>query len=479
MGIPILALLGYGMALSGMFFGLPPLSRAINYWSNRLWSNALPTLSECIEAYYRGLIDYETLKEWVKSQGYDEDKLKLFLEMFKRLYTLEMLITMKFRGVINDEEFYTEMQKLGYDKDRADRILKISWHYPSVSDWIRFAVRDVFVKDIVEKYGYDEEFPGDKTLKKEELPTWLQSYVEGDEITINELVEKAGLDKQTLKWYWRAHWELPSPTAGYEMLHRLHPDVLDMKLPDGSKYGEKYKEMGLNPEEIKTDLKTLRELLKIADIPKYWRDRLIAIAYSPLTRVDLRRIYEMGLISDEEVLARLMEYGYTRKDAELLLKWFKAMKIPTERDLTKSEILKLYHYRFIDKEKAKELLKGLGYDEDETEFLLLLEDYKLYNEIIDEKLKTLRLLYARGVIDDQKLYDELNKLNLPSYKIEHEMERAQREKMKVQRIPSKSDLEKMLMRGIITEDEFRKNMKRLGYDDYWINKYLQMLKGGA
>jgi len=457
MPIPIMAIIGYGMALSGMFFGLPPLSRSINYLTNRLHPNALPTLSESIEAYYRGLIDYETLKDWVKSQGYDENKLKLFMELYKRLYTLEMLITMKFRGVITEEEFYNEMNKLGYDKEKADKILQISWQYPSASDWIRFAVRDVFNEEIVKKYGYDEDFPE----------------------SIVPYAEKAGVDRQTLLWYWRAHWELPSPTAGYEMLHRLHPDVLDMKLPDGSKYGEKYKDMGLDPEQIKTDLDTLRELLRIADIPKYWRDRLIAIAYSPLTRVDLRRIYEMGLISDEEVLARLMEYGYTRKDAELLLEWFKAEKMPSERDLTKTEILKLYHYRFIDQEKAKELLKGLGYSDDEAEYLILLEDYKLYNEIIEERLNTLRLLYVRGAIDDNKFYDELAKLNLPDYKIQYELEKAQREKMKTQKIPSKTDLQKMLMSGVITEEEFRKYMKLQGYDDYWIDKYLQMLKGGA
>ena len=84
----------------------------------------------------------------------------------------------------------------------------------------------------------------------------------------------------------------------------------------------------------------------------------------------------------------------------------------------------------------------------------------------------------RGAIDDQKLLDELNKLNLPAHKIQYEMEKAQREKMKAQKIPSKTDLEKMLTAGVITEEEFRKNMKLLGYSDEWIDKYIQLLKGG-
>jgi len=456
MGIPILAVLGAVATGIGTFFGFPPLNRAMNYWLNRRWPNAFPTIAEAIEAYKRGVIDYETLKYWVKSQGYDEDKLKVFLELYNKLYDISMLITMRFRGVISEEEYYKEMEKLGYPKDKAEKIFKISWAYPSPSDWIRFAVRDVFHEEVVKKYGYDEDFP-------EEIVPYA---------------EKAGVDKQTLLWYWRAHWELPSPTQGYEMLHRLNPEVLGVKLPDGTKYGDKYKEMGLDPEQIKTDLETLRELLRIADIPKYWRDRLIAIAFNPLTRVDLRRIYELGLISDEEVLARLMEYGYTKKDAELLLQWFKAEKMPTEKDLTKSEILKLYHYRFIDRKKAKKMLIDYGFNEEEADFLLDLEDYKLYNEIIDEHLKTLRLLYVKGAIDDQKLLDELNKLGLPNYKIEYELKRAQREKMKAQRVPPKSDLDKMFNAGIIDEKTYRESLKRLGYSDEWIERYVKLLRGG-
>ena len=456
--MPVSMLAIFGALASGLFsfFGFPPFNRWMNYDLNRMLPNALPTLSESIEAYYRGLIDYETLKDWVKAHGYDEDKLKLFLNMYKRLYSLDMLITMKFRGIITDEEFYQEMEKEGYDRERAEKILQISWTYPPVSDWIRFAVRDVFNEEIVKKYGYDEDFPE----------------------AIVEFAEKAGVDRQTLLWYWRAHWDLPSPTAGYEMLHRLQPEVIDMKLPDGSRYGDKYKEMGVEPDKIKTDLDTLRELLRVSDIPKYWRDRLIAIAYNTLTRVDLRRIYKLGLISDEEVLGRLMEYGYTKKDAELLLQWFKAEKMPSERDLTKSEILKLYHYRFIDEKKAKDLLLGLGYDEDEAEFLVLLEDYKVYNEIVEEKLSILRTLYVRGIIDDQKLLDELNKLALPSHKIQYELERAQREKVRAQKLPSKSDLDKMFSAGVITEEKYRKTLKLLGYSEDWIERYVKLLKGG-
>jgi len=174
-----------------------------------------------------------------------------------------------------------------------------------------------------------------------------------------------------------------------------------------------------------------------------------------------------------------MEYGYTRKDAELLLKWFKLEKVPEERDLTKSEILKLYHYRFIKKEDAKTYLMSLGYDDAEAEYLLSLEDYKVFEEIVEEEIESMRIQYIRGLIDDKKFFDFLNALGLPAEKITYEMVKAQREKKKVEKIPTKTDLINMLKLGVIDEKEFRENMKLQGYSDKWIDRYLRMVKGGA
>ena len=287
---------------------------------------------------------------------------------------------------------------------------------------------------------------------------------------IVEYAEKTGMDKEVLQWYWRAHWELPSPSAGFEMLHRLHPDVLKV-------IGEKYKEMGLNPEDLETDLDTLKELLKISDYPKYWRDRLAAISYSPLTRVDLRRIYQLGLISDDELIARLMEVGYSRKDAELLLNFYKRLKTGKERDLTKSEVLKLYRYKLIGKDDAIEHLGALGYDQEESEFLIKLQDYKLYTKKVRTVLKLIKEQYADGVITEQELYDELSRLNLPAEKIALEMEQAQEAKKRKQKIPSKKDLMAMFQNKIISEQEFREYMQRIGYSEYWVEKYIELIGG--
>ena len=471
-----------------------PLNRAFTHFSNRLVKNEIPHIQDAVLMYLRSPEQFPVSKvyEIGESYGFKREYVDNFIEISKQYYTIDQLcdlrlrgiitkdeffelgskagidhkvltdvfklysyrygfnelVALKFRGEITEDEFYTLCGKIGIDKEQADKLTELYKFYPPATDFIRFAVRDVFNPDIVEKYGYNEEFPND----------------------IVEYAEKTGMSKEVLQWYWRAHWELPSPTAGFEMLHRLHPDVLKV-------IGEKYKEMGLNPEELETDLNTLKELLKISDYPKYWRDRLAAISYSPLTRVDLRRIYKLGLIDDDELKARLMEVGYSGKDAELLLNFYKQLKTGKERDLTKSEVLKLYYHKLISKDDAIEHLETLGYSKEESEFLIQLQDYKLYTKRVRTVLKLLKEQYADGVLSEQELYDELSRLNLPAEKIALEMEHAQDLKKRKQKIPSKKDLIMMFQNKIISEGEFREYMQRIGYSEFWVDKYIQLIGG--
>ena len=406
------------------------------------------TLDQLCSLRLRGIISKDEFYELGSKAGIEEKVLEDVFKLYSYRYSFNELIALKFRNVITEDEFYSLCGKIGIDKDQADKLTELYKFYPPATDFIRFAVRDVFNPDIVEKYGYNEEFPDD----------------------IVKYAEKTGMDKEVLQWYWRAHWELPPPSAGFEMLHRLHPDVLRV-------LGEKYKEMGLNPEDLKTDLETLKELLKISDYPKYWRDRLAAISYSPLTRVDLRRIYQLGLISDDELIARLMEVGYSRKDAELLLNFYRELKTGKERDLTKSEILKLYRYKLISKDDAIEHLGALGYSKEESEFLIKLQDYKLYTKKVRTVLKLIKEQYADGVITEQELYDRLSGMNLPAEKIALEMEYAQELKKRKEKLPSKKDLIMMFQKKVISEQEFREYMQRIGYSEFWVGKYIELIGG--
>ena len=438
----ILGVIGLSMGFIGM---TEPLNRALSYTMNLLLSNRIPTETELIEMRFRGIIDQDEYFFLMQSLGYAKKQAERLYEMRKNLLTATENLVAYWKGIISKEEFESNMKKLGFDDKQIEIYEKINRFYPSPSDFIHFAVRDVYNEAIVGKYGYDEEFPEN----------------------IVEDVKKIGMDEKWIKYYWRAHWDLPSPTQGYEMLHRLNPDVLEVR-------GRAYEEMGLKPEEIKTDLDTIRELLKIADYPKYWRDRLIAIAYSPITRVDLRRIYELGLIDRKELVARLQELGYTKSDAELLAVFFDTLKNQEMLDKVKSKLDDLYKAGKITKDEMKKYLENLGYSETEIDLLITYLDYEIREEKTKEQLKLIETLFRKGIIDIEEVRTKLRNLGIESNMIDYYLSLWTTKKVSYRKTLTKTDIENLYKKKLIDEQKCRELLKKLNYTDEAIDLLIKL-----
>jgi len=93
-----------------------------------------------------------------------------------------------------------------------------------------------------------------------------------------------------------------------------------------------------------------------------------------VTKSTILRAYRYNVIDKEEAVSRLRELGYSDKDIEIMLSIEDARKRldnrEKDRDLTRSDILKGYELGLLTWDEAKELLIDLGYDESEAEYLL-------------------------------------------------------------------------------------------------------------
>jgi len=239
------------LAFLGSIMIFSPVQEHIRQMTFLLAPNRIPTEADLIEMRWRNIIDRDTYIHTMRRHGFDADKAERIYTSSENLLTATELVSAKWRGIITPDEFYQHMEKRRFTKDLADKFVKISEFIPSPTDMIRFAVREVFTPAIVEKYKMDEDFP-------KEFVAWF---------------EKVGGTEEMAKFFWRAHWELPSVTQGYEMLHR---GIINMD-----------------------DLKTLMRTL---DINPFWRDKLIEISYLPFTRVDVRRMFRFGVLDYEEVI---------------------------------------------------------------------------------------------------------------------------------------------------------------------------------
>lgn len=347
------------------------------------------------------------------------------MQKFKpSLLSVDEVIGAYWRGNITSEILYEELDKHGYDDDKKLLIAEVRRYIPNPQDLIQFTVRDVFREDVVKKYGYDQDF--DKIL--EDLKPWLRSV---------------GMDEDVMRMYWRAHWALPSVTQAFEMLHRG-----EIKLDD------------------------IRELLRISDVAPSWIDPLIQIAYAPYTRVDVRRMYDAGVIDKSAVMRAYSDLGYDDEHAENLTAWTVAEAMSTEKDLSKSEIITAYLQGSISSGEAESSLIDMGYDSGEAELILAIQDYKTDNKVMLREKKILSGYFIRGDITIEELKAEYSKLGLSEKEINISVEEARNKVRAKVASPTKADLIKWLNAHVIDSEEFMIEMRLKGYSTAHIKNYL-------
>jgi len=376
----------------------------------------------------RGVITQKEYTDLLKQQGFTEAQANKILQLYRSLLGVSECRELLLRREISEQEHDNRLRQLGFTDEDISYLKKLYYYIPSPSDLVRMAVREAWSDEVAEHFGYDEEFP-------EEFAEWA---------------EKQGMSREWARRYWRAHWELPSPTMGYEMLHRgiITEEELDM-------------------------------LLKTADYPRFWREKLIKLSYSPYTRVDVRRMYQMGILTPEDVFRAYKDLGYDDEHAENLTKFTVAGASESERDLTKSEILQGYRYKILTATETKEALMKMGYDESEAEYYIALEDYKIEKERKEELLKRTKTEFTKGIITRNEVIKRLSEANLNSKEIDYYLSIWDTTRQTKPRQPSLSDLKTMYKARVIDEGTFREELANLGYSDRYIEWYVELLKTPA
>jgi len=126
-----------------------------------------------------------------------------------------------------------------------------------------------------------------------------------------------------------------------------------------------------------------------------------------LTKTEILRLFRERKIKRDDAKLRLKELGYSDEDIELLLELYepveKAQREANERDLTTSQVLTAFRYRIITKEEADAKLEELGYDKEERDLLIRIEEVRMQSQVKERvrdlsKTDILRLL-REGIID--------------------------------------------------------------------------------
>jgi hypothetical protein len=262
--------------------------RALSNWDLSLEQQAnfkcpvaVPSAGNAIVAFLANNISEDVAKCWVQANNFHWDDFKHVVNASRSKLGVNELIQLRLRKEISDVEMSDRVRELGFlDTDEPDEFLELSKWVPGPADLIRWMVRDVEDVAIVARFNLDADFNAKFAGQVEKYAEWQN------------------IDKQDMLRFWRAHWTIPGPHQLHEMYHRL-----------------RYPFIPANERVSRADIETA---LKQQDIAPFWVDRIIAVAFKPLTRVDVRRAYRIGSINRPQVEQAYKELGYSDANAAIL-----------------------------------------------------------------------------------------------------------------------------------------------------------------
>lgn len=490
-----------GTAVAGgislLSFG-PGVGDLLSRTLNETFQQRIALANDLINARRRGDLSESQFRSLMNQNGFNNEQIKILLSSTKANLNVQEILTLWFRYRedggnrfnVNNQWLKDRFEAIGVDSKKQTEIVEANRPVPNLDDIIRFAVRDVFEPEAVKLGRLDENLP----------PKFIEE------------ASKRGFEKSDAINVWRAHWIFPSINQAFEMFHRLfdHP----------------------NPA-VRFGRQEMDTYFNVADIAPGMRERLQAIAFQPIGRVDIRRFARLGIYGEGEdrkprLIRAYQELGYSPENAANQADFTIRLVDRQSAIFSRAQILKNFRLglpKENPEEFARKQFKQRGLSETDIDTLLDLEKEKIIKTETQIKIDQIREDFVSGVItSSESLRDRLGKLGLsdgqrrelfedisseakrklrrPSTSKADEMLQAgiiaekdwrsiyafngfakkdqdnllklvRREQSSVQRLPSKDDLLSFLQNGLLPVEEFRSLMNQLGYAKRFVDLYLQ------
>jgi hypothetical protein len=315
-----------------------------------------------------------------------------------------------------------ELKRTGVHPDYFELYKTLAYPIPPIQDIITMAVREAFTPAIAQRFGQYEDLP----------PAFI------------EHAQHKGLTREWAERYWAAHWNLPSITQGFEMLHR-----------------------GI----ISND--ELQLLLRALDVMPFWRNKLIQMSYNPLTRVDVRRMFGLGVLDESGVLKAYKDLGYNDDNAKRMQDFTIRQTRQTLSKFTPTNVISAYTNRLIDSGQARSLLREIVGSDKEVNYILQSADNKREWTEKEERTKAIANLYKKGLRNEAQTIADLHAIGLPTDHITNLIDQW-RLKAEADRTATWTSAQTLTFykKGYITRERAIQELVLLGYNDERIATYI-------
>jgi hypothetical protein len=433
MPFPVDLIAQIGMNVSLLFARFRVYLSGISALAARPVSAALrPSLlshTEIMRYIYLNPDQGPALKPLLDQLGIDDSQQEIAFDAMQAIPQFQQILTLRNRDLLTDQEAWTLLEQNGLSPDNARLVLELRWYYYTPSDIVTLTGREAFEPESIKRFGLDQEF--------DRIP--------------EEIYLQAGLKKEQAEAFWVAHWQNPGIQQVFRMLHRLRPEK------DGPTFTEADMDIYFN----------------IADVTPGMRDNLKAISYLPLTRVDTRRMYEVGVLDYDGVKSSYQDQGYDENNATLLADFTVKLADFADRDLTRVQIEKLYTLGELDRDEFSDALQGIGYDEAEADLLVTLKIAAIESDRIESIIERSEWEYKRNLIDEADVNSRLGPEGIRAGRIASYVEQWDNENVTGQTLPTKTDIRDWFIGGLIKRAAAVVLLRKRHYSEETIDLYIE------
>jgi len=427
------------LTLSGLvdkYLGIPALylARGFQYDLNYLFPQTIPSETDFVNLFLSGFIDERSLECMVRANGSHYSWYKMLAGANRTRASNEQIIQLNRRGILNDEQAFAELRGNGVLEpfDRQN-LYTASEAMPTVSDIVRFMVRDADDEQVAIKYGTDAALDSKYGIQ-------LQSWARGQ-----------GITDQVMKYYWRSHWEIPSNTALFEMFHRLRP---------GRNGGAIQNQVSVTAQDIK-------DALVVNDVLPFWADRLMEISYKPLTRTDAQRAYFIDAIDETELKDSYLDLGYNNDNADRLVRFTNQLKGKRKQSTGGTEkatsVLKYYKNFLLTDVEASARLRNGGLSEKAATEAMQIASKQRSNDSQLACIKGVHSKYKRFIYGDNEARQDLTAIGVPIENIDKLVANWNCERGNKPKELSAAQVCKAYKQELITEMEYLRRLQAIGY----------------
>lgn len=410
---------------------------------------SIPSEAECVNLYLAGEIDEQTMRCLVRANGSYDTWYSKIANSGRTKLSNDQIIQLNRRGILNNDTADKLMRGNGVTQE-----FEQNWMYrateamPSVSDIVRFMVRDAGDNTVAGKYGTDAALD-------DKYGPQLKAWAKGQ-----------GITDEVMKYYWRSHWEIPSNTALFEMLHRLRPNRTGQGLTGG----------------ITVNSTDIKDALVVNDVLPFWAERLMEISYKPLTRTDAQRAYFIDALSENELKDSYLDLGYNDDNADRLVRFTNQLKAKRKQTTGGTEkvpaVIKYYKNWLIGATEATQRLRNSGLSETAAKEALQIANVQRKNDSQIKCIAGVKSQFKRYIIDDIEARRDLTDLGVALENVGPLVNNWRCERASKPKELSATQVCQAYQNNLINDVEYRRRMGAIGYQEDESGIMLEICRAG-